>query len=251
MKKATLILTAIAMIASFSLTAQMIITTNSETSADGSAMLEVESTTKGFLPPRMTETERDAITATAGLMIYNTTSYKPNYFNGTEWLNFDNTSTVPVVGDSYAGGIVVYILESGDPGYVEGETHGFIVATCDQSTGIQWYNGGNVTTGATGQALGTGSANTTTIITVQEEGSYAAQICAAYTVEGYSDWFLPSKDELNKLYSNSTINDGFSGFYWTSSESSYSNAWVIWFPSMGPTSTGKSSTYNVRAFRAF
>jgi hypothetical protein len=56
------------------------------TTANAAAILDVSSTTKGFLPPRMTEVERDAIaTPPAGLMIYNTTTNKLNFYNGTAW----------------------------------------------------------------------------------------------------------------------------------------------------------------------
>ncbi len=53
---------------------------------DASAKLQVDSTTQGFLPPRMTTTERDAIaTPAAGLMVYNTTTNKAQCYNGTAW----------------------------------------------------------------------------------------------------------------------------------------------------------------------
>ena len=55
---------------------------------EDSAQLQVDSTTKGFLPPRMTSTQRDAIEAIAGLMIYNTTDNNLNYYNGTSWTSF-------------------------------------------------------------------------------------------------------------------------------------------------------------------
>jgi len=56
------------------------------TSADTSAKLQVDSTTQGFLPPRMTTTERDAIASpAAGLMVYNTTTNKAQCYNGTAW----------------------------------------------------------------------------------------------------------------------------------------------------------------------
>jgi len=58
---------------------------NRNTFLDGSAKLQVDSTTQGFLPPRMTSTQRDAIEATAGLIIYNTTNNNLNYYNGTSW----------------------------------------------------------------------------------------------------------------------------------------------------------------------
>jgi len=56
---------------------------------DASAMLQADSTTKGFLPPRMTTTERDAISTPAeGLMVYNTTNHQMNYWNGSAWIAF-------------------------------------------------------------------------------------------------------------------------------------------------------------------
>lgn len=55
---------------------------------DASAILTLTSTTKGFLPPRMTTTQRDAITPVAGLMIYNTTTNKHQGYNGTTWNDF-------------------------------------------------------------------------------------------------------------------------------------------------------------------
>ena len=60
--------------------------TTSSTTLDASAKLQVDSTTQGFLPPRMTTTERDAIsTPAAGLMVYNTTTNKAQCYNGTAW----------------------------------------------------------------------------------------------------------------------------------------------------------------------
>ena len=57
--------------------------------ADTSAKLQVDSTTQGFLPPRMTDAERDAITSPApGLMVYDTSNNQMNYWNGTTWIAF-------------------------------------------------------------------------------------------------------------------------------------------------------------------
>jgi hypothetical protein len=51
------------------------------------AILELTSTTKGFLPPQMTTEQRDLIaTPAAGLMIYNTSTNRPNFFDGTSWV---------------------------------------------------------------------------------------------------------------------------------------------------------------------
>jgi hypothetical protein len=54
-----------------------------------SAQLSVTSTTKGFLPPRMTTTQKNAIsTPAAGLQVYDTTLNQMSYYNGTTWINF-------------------------------------------------------------------------------------------------------------------------------------------------------------------
>ena len=155
------------------------------------------------------------------------------------------------IGDSYGGGIVAYILQSGDPGYDANIQHGLIVATADQSTGIQWYNGSYVATGATGTAIGTGQANTTTIVEKQGAGSYAAKLCHDLTVGGYNDWFLPSKDELNKLYINKVAIGGFAANgYWSSSGLALS-AWGQDFGNGLQTDYYKGNAYRVRAVRAF
>jgi hypothetical protein len=156
------------------------------------------------------------------------------------------------VGDSYGGGIVAYILQSGDPGYDANIQHGLIAATADQSTGIQWCNGSYVVTGATGTAIGTGQVNTTAIVIVQGAGSYAAQLCNDLTEGGYNDWFLPSKDELDKLYTNKVAIGGFAeDGYWSSSEGSDSLAWAQGFIYGNQGNNAKNNTYRVRAVRAF
>lgn len=51
-----------------------------------SAILQLNSTTKAFLPPRMTEAQRDAIaTPIAGMIIYNSTTNVLNFYNGAAW----------------------------------------------------------------------------------------------------------------------------------------------------------------------
>jgi hypothetical protein len=55
--------------------------------ANASAVLEAKSTTKGFLPPRMTNAQMVAIaTPAAGLVVYDTTNNKLNVYDGTNWV---------------------------------------------------------------------------------------------------------------------------------------------------------------------
>src|SRR5262249_9119793 len=78
------------------------------------------------------------------------------------------------IGQAYHGGIIFYIDNTGQ--------HGLIAATSDQGTQIAWNNGKNMVTGATATAIGSGAANTQSIINTQGgNGSYAAVLCANYS----------------------------------------------------------------------
>ena len=55
-------------------------------SINASAIFQTDSTTKGFLPPRMTTTQKNAIgTPAAGLMVFDTTLVKLCVYNGSAW----------------------------------------------------------------------------------------------------------------------------------------------------------------------
>ena len=164
------------------------------------------------------------------------------------------------IGDSYAGGILAYILKSGDPGYDANVQHGLIATTSNQSTGIQWYNGVNTNTEAAGTAIGTGLSNTNKIIVSQlNTGSYPAKLCADYSlnVNGvvYDDWYLPSRDELDQLYLNRAAIGGFdpNGNYWSSTDNidDPTRAWAQDFRYGNANLPNKSYTNYVRAIRAF
>jgi hypothetical protein len=53
--------------------------------------------------------------------------------------------------------------------------------------------------GASGTGIGFGKANTGAIINSNGEGSYWALICQNYSQGGYADWFMPSKDEIQRM----------------------------------------------------
>lgn len=223
-------------------------------SPDESAILELKSTTKGFLPPRMTEQERDDIdTPATGLIIYQTNGTAGLYqYNGTTWAAI--SATTLSIGDTHAGGIIFYLDASGH--------HGLVCASSDQSGGIYWYNGSYVNTYAYGNGIGAGEGNSQGIRQWQGQCSscYASELCQDLSLEGYTDWYLPSKYELNLMYENVGQGNalglgnvgGFVGtWYWSSSEYGLNYAWIQFFFNGIQSHVNKYITYRVRAVRAF
>ncbi len=169
--------------------------------------------------------------------------------------NKDKTVAPPAetkIGDTYDGGKIAYFFQPGDPGYVEGQKHGIIVAFYDQSVSMQWYNGSFTATGGTGIALGTGNTNTNTIVNSQGVGTYAAKLCQDLAQDNHTDWYLPSKDELNKVYLNKAAIGGFAiNFYWSSSEYNSNRAWRQDFDNGAQNNNDKDFAGYVRAIRTF
>jgi len=150
------------------------------------------------------------------------------------------------VGDTYQGGRIAYLDGTGK--------HGLIAAKTDQSEEIIWINYLKFCVGATGVVIGTGRANTNKIYnnTAFSSNTYAAGIAKSYKGGGYSDWYLPSKDELNLLYLNRNLIGGFqNSFYWSSTECDENSAWLQFFNNGMQFNYVKSGTYHVRAVRVF
>ncbi len=170
--------------------------------------------------------------------------------------NKDKTEIQPnpttlAVGVSYQGGKIAYIFQSSDPGFVEGQVHGLIAAPNDNVT-IEWGCNNKLINGADGTALGTGNKNTNDIIAGCGELGTAARAAADLVLGAYSDWYLPSKDELNKLYINRALIGGFcTNYYWSSTESNNVNAWSQHFYNGYQSFNGKYDKINMRAVRVF
>lgn len=150
----------------------------------------------------------------------------------------------PYIGQSYCGGIIFYIDGTGQ--------HGLIAATSNQSTG-PWGCQGTSITGADGTAIGTGNQNTIDIMAGCSTAGIAARICGDLVLGGFSDWYLPSKDELNQLYINKAAVGSFATdlYYQSSSESGANFNWMQDFSIGAQYSYYKQYTYNVRAIRSF
>ena len=147
------------------------------------------------------------------------------------------------IGISYGGGIVFYIDGTGQ--------HGLISAINDQGT-AQWGCYGTLI-GCSSLAIGTGQANTTAIVNGCSTAGIAARVCDDLVLNGYSDWFLPSKDELNQMYLQKTVIVSFANcYYWCSSEDMANWAYSQYPGNGNQNATVKYvDTYYVRAIRAF
>ena len=225
---------------------------------DASAALDITSTTGGLLVPRMTETQRDAISpAATGLMIYQidgTAGFY--YYNGSGWAEVAATSATYSIGDVVNGGVVFWLDSTGQ--------HGLVVAMSDVATSVVWgcigqdlpnvpnvpYNGGNPS--GLGAEIGDGFNNTNNIL------KDCPTAPAALAARSYGpDWFLPSINELNQMYINKTTLEGVSGFtalsyfYWSSTEDDGSSAWIQDFNAGYQNYYDKNFTDAVRAVRAF
>jgi hypothetical protein len=156
------------------------------------------------------------------------------------------------IGQTYQGGIIFYLDASG--------CHGLISASTNQSTSALWTNGSYMDTRAYGSGLFEGKYNTGLINAWQGGFTSAAAICRDLSLGGYFDWYLPSIEELNKMYQNIGQGDalglgnvgGFaSSYYWSSTEENSTGAWYQNFFNGFQFFTSKSNVLYVRAVRAF
>ncbi len=160
-------------------------------------------------------------------------------------------------GLSYAGGLILHVYSDGS---------GIVAAENDLGDTFRWtpYTSNtpsSLVSGADNLAIDGGLQNTSDIHIEYGGGgsTYAARQCISYTDNGYNDWYLPSRDELNLMGPNLVAN-GVGGlqlnsYYWSSTESSSYNAYRVFFyegGGVGNSSTANKTTeYRVRPVRNF
>jgi hypothetical protein len=163
----------------------------------------------------------------------------------------NNNNSAVAIGDTHQGGIIFYL---------DGNGGGLVAAPTDQSTEAEWGCYLTLISGADDTAIGTGNQNTIDIEAGCTTSATAADICANLALGGYSDWFLPSKDELNKMYLNigqgsplGNVGNFANDNYWSSSEIGSPVAWDQDFDPDDPDQgiSEKLGPLYVRAVRAF
>ena len=163
------------------------------------------------------------------------------------------------IGDFHQGGVITYFFKETDPGYVRGEQHGFVVSPEDITQSTYWGCPGLSIIKARNENIGAGKANTAEIVRMCGTLNSAARLCANYTYGGYSEWFLPSKDELNQIYLQADKIGGIdkTDLYWSSTEYSGTTitdqniAWLQLFIDGSYREARKNEVYRVRAIHYF
>ena len=199
-------------------------------------------------------------TLTAGVVTYPNTDGTAGQVLSTDgsgtlsWVNSNASPCGLAIGQTYQGGIIFYLDASG--------CHGLISAPTDQSTGIGWWNGAFTDTYASGSGLFDGDGNCYRIRRSQGDcaSCNAAELCLELSLGGYSDWYLPSKYELNLMYLNigqgnalglGNVGGFANDYYWSSTEFDSNLAWLQFFFNGAQPSYAKGGSDYVRAVRAF
>ena len=158
-----------------------------------------------------------------------------------------------IVGDrGPSGGYVFYVDPPEAPLLLDGKKY-LEAAPGNLSGAPVWSDTEVLVPDGTGIAIGTGHTNTINIIA--QSTNSAAYLCSQQTINGYSDWFLPSKEELNQMYLNLAANglgdfDRTGATYWSSSEFNGGIAWEQYLLDGAQNLEAKEYTSYVRCVRA-
>lgn len=148
-------------------------------------------------------------------------------------------------GEYYGGGIVFHLDDEGK--------HGLITTTIDKSTRKQQKSEGHVNTNPVRDGITTGKFNTERINTMQDAGAVNAQVVENSQDANLSDWYLPTRYDLIKLYQRRSVIGGYPEFAkgWKSTEFSSVNEWFRSFVTGGEFSNGKDDAVYIRVIRKF
>jgi len=187
-------------------------------------------------------------TITANISVDNSVSTE----TGTVTINLNDLNEGAAIGDFRDGGVVFWV----DP---TDNNHGLVIAMNSQAPG-EWGCSGT-TVSPTYSSIGSGAANTALILATCTTPGIAAESAANYDGTVFSDWFLPSRFELNEYYINKDVvnaaiiaNGGLipNQFHWSSTQSTSNlGAFVVNVTNGTSGSAGKTTIYGVRAVRAF
>jgi len=152
------------------------------------------------------------------------------------------------LGMEYQGGKIFYLDKTGK--------HGLIAAPKDISVLVRWGCANKVIPGTNFTFIGAGLRNTERIVEFCANEPTAASFCADLKVNGYEDWFLPSKDELLLMYENrdyiGNMRNGVWEPYWSSSQYEPQGLAIVHNFGTGLTTyERKTLGYWVRAIRSF
>jgi len=147
------------------------------------------------------------------------------------------------IGQDYQGGRVFY-LNPADGG-------GLIAAPADQSTYVQFGCFGEHIEG-TSTEKGTGAKNTKILTAACNSLYMAAKTCDTLSLNGYHDWYVPSRDELSLLWEKRDTIGGFvPEWYWSSSEYNTNYGWFVYFPDGRQMYANRFNFIHLRCIRSF
>ena len=172
---------------------------------------------------------------------------KANLADITIRLNAEETKGVYAIGDvGPAGGWVFYADPTG--------RHGMEAAPSDVASAI-WGCKGNTTPGAGGIGIRTGEHNSMHILEACATEGIAARLADEYENNGYTDWYLPSKGQLEQMYmvrnELATTFTSSGSNYISSSEIDAAGAWFLQFNTGFQSLGNKAGLHGIRPVRSF